>query len=76
MQIAAWEEIEHMFAARFGLSTLAAAGFGNLISDVVGLGTAEPVQVCLASRPLECYNCYSQARVNALTASVSRGPPM
>ena len=79
MQIAAGEEIEHMFGARFGLSTLAAAGFGNLISDVVGLGTAEPVQVCLASRPLECYNCYSrvsQARVNALTASVSRGPPM
>ncbi|CAK0762847.1 hypothetical protein CVIRNUC_002998 [Coccomyxa viridis] len=33
-----------MFGARFGLSTLAAAGFGNLISDVVGLGTAEPVQ--------------------------------
>ena len=45
VQIVAGEEIENVFGARFGLSTLAAAGFGNLISDVIGIGTAEPVQV-------------------------------
>lgn len=45
LQIGAGEEIEQVFGARFGLSTLAAAGFGNLISDVIGIGTAEPVQV-------------------------------
>ena len=45
VQIMAGEEIENVFGARFGLSTLAAAGFGNLISDVIGIGTAEPVQV-------------------------------
>jgi hypothetical protein len=47
LQIVAGEEIENSFGARFGLSTLAAAGFGNLISDVIGIGTAEPVQVSL-----------------------------
>ena len=46
-QIVAGEEIEHAFGVRFGFSTLAAAGLGNLISDVVGIGTAEPVQVRL-----------------------------
>lgn len=45
VQIMAGEEIENVFGARFGLSTLAAAGLGNLISDVIGIGTAEPVQV-------------------------------
>ena len=47
LQIVAGEEIEHAFGVRFGFSTLAAAGLGNLISDVVGIGTAEPVQVSL-----------------------------
>lgn len=44
-QIVAGDEIESMFGARLGISTLAAAGLGNLISDVIGLGMAEPVQV-------------------------------
>ena len=72
MQIAAGEEIEHMFGARFGLSTLAAAGFGNLISDVVGLGTAEPVQVCLTTQPLGCDNCPAQLLQASFGASLSQ----
>ena len=44
-QIVAGDEIESLFGAKLGLSTLAAAGLGNLISDVIGLGMAEPVQV-------------------------------
>lgn len=47
LQIVAGEEIENAFGVRFGFSTLAAAGLGNLLSDVVGIGTAEPVQVSL-----------------------------
>jgi len=45
VQIVAGDEIESIFGARLGLSTLAAAGLGNLVSDVIGLGMAEPVQV-------------------------------
>jgi hypothetical protein len=44
-QILAGDEIESTFGARLGLSTLAAAGLGNLLSDLVGLAMAEPVQV-------------------------------
>lgn len=44
-QIVAGDEIENVFGARLGLSTLAAAGLGNLVSDVIGLGMAEPIQV-------------------------------
>ncbi|CAL8467827.1 g7365 [Coccomyxa elongata] len=44
IMIVAGDEIESMFGARLGISTLAAAGLGNLISDVIGLGMAEPVQ--------------------------------
>ncbi|KAK9909822.1 hypothetical protein WJX75_008001 [Coccomyxa subellipsoidea] len=44
IMIVAGDEIESLFGAKLGLSTLAAAGLGNLISDVIGLGMAEPVQ--------------------------------
>ena len=48
-QILAGDEIESTFGARLGLSTLAAAGLGNLLSDLVGLAMAEPIQA--RSRP-------------------------
>ena len=54
VQIVAGDEIESMFGAKLGLSTLAAAGLGNLISDVIGLGMAEPVQVMLHRSALGC----------------------
>lgn len=43
-QILAGDEIETTFGGRLGLSTLAAAGLGNLLSDLVGLAMAEPIQ--------------------------------
>eukprot|EP00755_Sulcionema_specki_P012631 Sspe_Gene.51896::Locus_28783_Transcript_1_3_Confidence_0.500_Length_1968::g.51896::m.51896 len=36
--------IEDLFSARFGLTTMAAAGLGNLCSDVAGLGMAESIR--------------------------------
>lgn len=46
-QILAGDEIESTFGGRLGLSTLAAAGLGNLLSDLVGLAMAEPIQACI-----------------------------
>ena len=44
VMILAGEEIEAVFGVRFGLSTMAAAGLGNLVSDVAGLGLADRVE--------------------------------
>lgn len=44
MQIIAGEEIENQFGAKLGLSTLAAAGLGNLLSDICGLGLADQIE--------------------------------
>ena len=44
VMLLAGEEIEAVFGARFGLSTLAAAGLGNLVSDVFGLGLADQIE--------------------------------
>lgn len=63
LQILAGDEIESTFGARLGLSTLAAAGLGNLLSDLVGLAMAEPVQARL------CANMAS-LRAPALAAPV------
>eukprot|EP00891_Asterochloris_glomerata_P006582 jgi/Astpho2/6582/e_gw1.00101.178.1_t len=41
----AGEEIDATFGERLGLSTLAAAGLGNLVSDVAGLALAERLEV-------------------------------
>ena len=40
----AGDEIESTFGARLGLSTLAAAGLGNLVSDLCGLGAADAIE--------------------------------
>lgn len=44
VMLLAGEEIEALFGARFGLSTLAAAGLGNMVSDVAGLGLADQIE--------------------------------
>ena len=48
VMLLAGDEIEAVFGARFGLSTLAAAGLGNLVSDVAGLGLADRVEAAAA----------------------------
>ena len=39
------ERIESSLGVALGITTLAAAGLGNLISDVVGLGLADTIEV-------------------------------
>ena len=45
LQLVAGEQIEVTFGARLGLSTLAAAALGNLVSDVCGVGVASHIEV-------------------------------
>lgn len=40
----AGDEIDALFGARFGLSTLASAGLGNLLADVAGIGFANSIE--------------------------------
>jgi len=42
--ILAGDQIDASLGVRFGLSTLAAAGFGNLISDVMGVGLGDAIE--------------------------------
>lgn len=44
VMLTAGEGIEARFGLAFGLSTLAAAGLGNLLSDVAGLGLADVIE--------------------------------
>ena len=45
IMLMAGERIEASLGVAFGITTLAAAGLGNLISDVVGLGLADTIEV-------------------------------
>ena len=49
MQLVAGSEIDTLFGAKLGLSTLAAAGLGNMVSDVAGVSMANRIEVILAS---------------------------
>lgn len=44
----AGEAIDHSLGAWFGLSTMAAAGLGNMASDVLGLGMADSIEAALS----------------------------
>lgn len=44
IMIAAGDYIENVFGTFFCLSTMAAAGLGNTISDVVGIGSAHYIE--------------------------------
>jgi tRNA-specific adenosine deaminase 1 len=46
------ERIESSLGVALGITTLAAAGLGNLISDVVGLGLADTIEVTYHARKL------------------------
>ena len=50
----AGEEIDSVFGASWGLSKLAAAGLGNIVADVVGVGCADRIEVCLWCDALRC----------------------
>lgn len=39
------EEIDHLFGAKLGFTTLASAGLGNAVADVVGVGAANYIEV-------------------------------
>ena len=41
----AGSEIDTLFGAKLGLSTLAAAGLGNMVSDVAGVSMANRIEV-------------------------------
>jgi Transmembrane protein 65 len=43
----AGESLELHFGIAFGMSTMAAAGFGNILSDIAGLGVADQIEVLL-----------------------------
>lgn len=54
LQITAGEQIDHAFGAKLGLSSMAAAGLGNTVADVVGINISHTIEVStrryLASR--------------------------
>jgi hypothetical protein len=57
LQITAGEQIDLMFGAKLGLSSMAAAGLGNTIADVVGINISHTIEVrghrpCLIMRKL------------------------
>lgn len=45
LQITAGEQIDLMFGAKLGLSSMAAAGLGNTIADVVGINISHTIEV-------------------------------
>uniref|UniRef100_A0A7S0S858 EF-hand domain-containing protein n=1 Tax=Chlamydomonas leiostraca TaxID=1034604 RepID=A0A7S0S858_9CHLO len=44
IMLVAGEEIDHVFGARLGLTTLASAGLGNLVADVMGVSVANGIE--------------------------------
>ena len=44
-QITAGEQIDLMFGAKLGLSSMAAAGLGNTVADVVGINISHTIEV-------------------------------
>ncbi|KXZ56612.1 hypothetical protein GPECTOR_1g551 [Gonium pectorale] len=44
IMLMAGEEIDHLLGIRLGLSTLASAGLGNAVADVIGVGAAKYIE--------------------------------
>ena len=76
-QILAGEEIENQFGARLGLSTLAAAGLGNLLSDICGLGLADQIEVRATAlpKPRMLVNFQASPRLRGLAVGYLRAQP-
>jgi hypothetical protein len=45
LQITAGEQIDLMFGAKLGLSSMMAAGLGNTVADVVGINISHTIEV-------------------------------
>ena len=60
IMILAGDYIDGTLGVKFGLSTLAAAGLGNLISDVAGIGIGEMIEVGVANLGLKDQICALQ----------------
>jgi hypothetical protein len=54
-QITAGEQIDLMFGAKLGLSSMAAAGLGNTVADVVGINISHSIEVSrtIGTDPIE-----------------------
>ncbi|KAG2450071.1 hypothetical protein HYH02_000175 [Chlamydomonas schloesseri] len=44
IMLVAGEEIDNVFGVKLGLSTLASAGLGNAVADVIGVGAAKYIE--------------------------------
>eukprot|EP00798_Chlamydomonas_sp_ICE-L_P002357 gene2357-8665_t len=51
IMLLAGEEIDAVFGARLGLTTLASAGLGNLVADVIGVGAASAIEQMVRRAP-------------------------
>ncbi|GLI68908.1 hypothetical protein VaNZ11_013459 [Volvox africanus] len=51
IMLVAGEEIDDLFGARLGLSTLASAGLGNAVADVIGVGAAKYIEQLVRMMP-------------------------
>eukprot|EP00200_Dunaliella_tertiolecta_P004349 CAMPEP_0202354142 /NCGR_PEP_ID=MMETSP1126-20121109/9593_1 /ASSEMBLY_ACC=CAM_ASM_000457 /TAXON_ID=3047 /ORGANISM="Dunaliella tertiolecta, Strain CCMP1320" /LENGTH=210 /DNA_ID=CAMNT_0048946575 /DNA_START=304 /DNA_END=936 /DNA_ORIENTATION=- len=47
----AGEEIDHVFGVRLGLSTLASAGLGNTMADIIGVSAASGIEAAVRKLP-------------------------
>ncbi len=65
LQLVAGSEIDTLFGAKLGLSTLAAAGLGNMVSDVAGVSMANRIEVGLLKR---LQGRHGQCFVHAITS--------
>lgn len=63
LQITAGEQIDLMFGAKLGLSSMMAAGLGNTVADVVGINISHTIEVRPVAR-----------QTAAATVCVSQGP--
>ncbi len=57
IMLAAGEEIDAVFGARLGLTTLASAGLGNLVADVCGVSAANMIEVWCTTAQCMIYSC-------------------
>lgn len=67
LQLVAGEQIDVLFGASMGISTLASAALGNLVADVVGVSVTHQIQ---ASQT--CMRARAYARVHACVHAFAR----
>lgn len=59
IMITAGEQIDLMFGAKLGLSSMAAAGLGNTVADVVGINISHTIEVSLKQHRLQLVTCHT-----------------